>query len=93
MSDSFDVIVIGAGIAGATVAANLGATHRVALVEAEEQAGYHTTGRSAAIWMRNYGPPDVRVLTGLSTIFLWPRRGYRHRPSRGRTQDHLSRPP
>ena len=69
MSDVFDVIVIGAGIAGATVAANLGATHRVALVEAEEQAGYHTTGRSAAIWIRNYGPPDVRVLTGLSRDF------------------------
>ena len=70
MSDKFDVVVIGAGIAGATVAANLGATHRVALVEAEEQAGYHTTGRSAAIWIRNYGPPDVRVLTGLARDFF-----------------------
>jgi D-arginine dehydrogenase len=67
---SFDIIVIGAGIVGATVAAGLGATHKVALVEAEEQAGYHTTGRSAAIWIRNYGPPDVRVLTGLSHDFF-----------------------
>jgi len=70
MSQNFDVIVIGAGIVGATVAAGLGATHKVALVEAEEQAGYHTTGRSAAIWIRNYGPPDVRVLTGLSYDFF-----------------------
>ena len=70
MSELYDVIVIGAGIAGATVAADLGATHRVALVEAEEQAGYHTTGRSAAIWIHNYGPPDVRVLTGLSRDFF-----------------------
>ena len=70
MSQAFDIIVIGAGIAGAGVAARLGATHRVALVEAEEQAGYHTTGRSAAIWIHNYGPPDVRVLTGLSRDFF-----------------------
>jgi D-arginine dehydrogenase len=70
MSQSFDVIVIGAGIVGAAAAAALGNTHRVALVEAEEQAGYHTTGRSAAIWIHNYGPPDVRVLTGLSREFF-----------------------
>ena len=66
----FDVVVIGAGIAGATVAAHLAADHRVALIEAEEAAGYHTTGRSAAIWILNYGPPDVRVLTGLSRRFF-----------------------
>ncbi len=70
MSQGFDVIVIGAGMAGATVAAGLGATHKVALVEAEEHAGYHTTGRSAAIWVRNYGPADVRLLTGLSREFF-----------------------
>ena len=67
---AFDVIVIGAGIAGATAAAALAADHRVALVEAEEAAGYHSTGRSAAIWILNYGPPDVQVLTGLSRSFL-----------------------
>lgn len=65
-----DVIVVGAGIAGATVAAHLAPDHRVALVEAEEAAGYHTTGRSAAIWILNYGPPSVRVLTGLSRAFF-----------------------
>lgn len=70
MSEIYDVIVIGAGIVGATISAGLGATHKVALVEAEEQAGYHTTGRSAAIWIRNYGPPDVRLLTGLSRDFF-----------------------
>ncbi len=69
MSAQFDVIVIGAGIVGASAAAGLGATHKVALLEQEEQAGFHTTGRSAAIWVRNYGPPDVRVLTGLSYDF------------------------
>jgi D-arginine dehydrogenase len=53
----FDAIVIGAGIAGATAAAHLSATRRVALLEAEESAGYHSTGRSAAIWILNYGTP------------------------------------
>lgn len=66
----FDIVVIGAGIAGATASAALSADRRVALIEAEEQAGYHTTGRSAAIWVRNYGPPDVRALTALSRPFF-----------------------
>lgn len=70
METSFDVVVIGAGIAGATTAAALSPAQRVALVEAEEQAGYHTTGRSAATWIQNYGPPDVRQLTGLSRAFF-----------------------
>jgi D-arginine dehydrogenase len=70
MSQNYDIIVIGAGIVGAGVAAALGASHKVALVEAEEQAGYHTTGRSAAIWIHNYGPPEVRLLTGLSRDFF-----------------------
>ncbi len=67
---AFDAIVVGAGIAGATVAAHLSADRRVALIEAEEAAGYHSTGRSAAIWIQNYGPPDVRTLTGLSRQFF-----------------------
>ncbi len=61
MRPVFDVVVIGAGMAGASIAANLSAHRRVALVEAEEAAGYHTTGRSAALWTANYGPPDVRI--------------------------------
>jgi len=69
METDFDIAVIGAGMAGATAAANLSPNKRVALIEAEDVAGYHTTGRSAAIWMQNYGPPDVRVLTRLSRAF------------------------
>jgi D-arginine dehydrogenase len=65
----FDVVVIGAGMAGATAAAFLSTEKHVALIEAEEVAGYHTTGRSAAIWIQNYGPPDVRELTRLSRPF------------------------
>jgi D-arginine dehydrogenase len=65
-----DCIVIGAGIAGASAAAHLAADRRVALIEAEEAAGYHTTGRSAALWILSYGPDDVRALTGASRSFF-----------------------
>ena len=83
----FDVVVIGAGMAGATAAAALSADRKVALVEAEEAPGFHSTGRSAAIWILNYGPLDVRMLTGLSRSFFEnPPPGFadvqliRHRP-------------
>ena len=66
----FDIVVIGAGIAGATAAAHLSPYRRVALIEAEESAGYHTTGRSAALWIQNYGPRDVRELSRLSRAFF-----------------------
>jgi D-arginine dehydrogenase len=65
-----DVVIIGAGIAGASAGAFLAATHRVALLEMEDVAGYHSTGRSAALWILNYGPLDVRVLTGASRGFF-----------------------
>jgi D-arginine dehydrogenase len=69
-TNTFDAVVIGAGIAGATAAAHLAADRRVALIEAEESAGYHSTGRSAAIWILNYGPPDVQAMTGASRPFF-----------------------
>ena len=65
----FDIVVIGAGMAGSTAAASLSADRRVALIETEDVVGYHTTGRSAAIWVQNYGPPDVRELTRRSRAF------------------------
>jgi D-arginine dehydrogenase len=66
----FDTVVIGAGIAGAAAAAHLAADRSVALIEAEEAAGYHSTGRSAAMWIENYGPPVVRLMTSLSRPFF-----------------------
>ena len=67
---AFDIVVIGAGIAGATAAAHLASEKRVALVEAEDAPGYHTTGRSTALWILNYGPADVRAMTALSRGFF-----------------------
>lgn len=81
----FDALVIGAGIAGATAGAHLSATHRVALLEAEESAGYHTTGRSAALWILSYGSADARILTGASRDFF-------ERPPVGFTEVPLAHP-
>ena len=68
-SDEFDVVVIGAGIAGTSVAAELAQTRRVLLLEQETQPGYHTTGRSAALFTVSYGPPIIRALTRASEAF------------------------
>ena len=58
-----DILVIGGGMAGASVAAVLAAEARVTLLEMERQPGYHTTGRSAAMYEPTYGPPMIRALT------------------------------
>jgi len=71
----FDVIIVGGGIAGASLGAALGARRRTLIVEAEEQCGYHTTGRSAAFWLAHYGGPEVMPLTLASGPMLeqgWP---------------------
>ena len=70
MSESFDSLVIGGGIAGATAAYHLSFDRRVALIEAEEAAGYHTSGRSAALWVANGGPEYERTLARESFAFL-----------------------
>src|SRR4051812_40348558 len=66
----FEALVVGAGIGGATAAAHPPPPRRTALLEAEESAGYHTTGRSAAIWILNYGTADAQLLTAASGDFF-----------------------
>lgn len=65
-----DVIVIGGGIAGASAAALLSETHHLALLEMEERPAYHTTGRSAAMFLVDYGIPSVRAVTASSLGFF-----------------------
>lgn len=65
----FDVVIIGAGIAGASLAWRLAKRRSVVLLERESQPGYHSTGRSAAMFMESYGPPMVRALTRASRAF------------------------
>ena len=62
----FDIAIVGAGIAGASLAAEIGDRARVLVLEAEDQPGYHATGRSAAFWSETYGGPDIQPLTTAS---------------------------
>jgi len=66
----FDLVIVGAGIAGASLAAEISATRSVLLLEAEAHPGYHATGRSAAFWDECYGGPLVQPLTTASGPFL-----------------------
>ena len=70
MTESYDIAVIGAGMAGASIAAELAPHARVLLAEAEPMPGYHATGRSAAFWDECYGGPDVVPLTLASGPYL-----------------------
>ena len=70
MTDRVDFLIIGAGIAAASVGYWLAPHGRVLLLEAESQPGYHSTGRSAALFMESYGTPQVRALTMASRAFL-----------------------
>lgn len=65
-----DVIVVGAGIAGVGIAAQLGPAQRVVVLEQEPLPGYHTTGRSAAVFAESYGGATVRLLSRGSRSFL-----------------------
>lgn len=65
-----DFLVIGGGIAGASVAYFLAPHGRVILLEREAQPGYHSTGRSAALFDESYGSPQVNALTRASRAFF-----------------------
>jgi D-arginine dehydrogenase len=88
------VIVIGAGIAGASAAAFLAARGPVVILEAEPQPGYHTTGRSAASYIDTYGHPKVCALTRASREFFWdPPAGFADYPLvRPRAELEIARP-
>src|SRR5215218_2135573 len=66
----FDVVIVGGGIAGASLGAEIAGKRRTLIVEAESQCGYHATGRSAAFWLESYGGPQVAQLTAASRAFL-----------------------
>ena len=61
-----DIAIIGAGIAGAGLAADLAGDFSVVLIEQEERPGFHSTGRSAAIFIQNYGNAPIRALNRFS---------------------------
>ena len=65
----YDFVIIGAGIAGASMGWELAGQRRVLLLERESQPGYHTTGRSAALYSATYGTANIRALTRASRAF------------------------
>jgi D-arginine dehydrogenase len=78
---NFDFLIVGAGIAGASIAARLSESHSVVLIDMEERAGYHTTSRSAASYEPNYGPPPMLAFTRASEAFFKsPPKGFADAP-------------
>lgn len=66
-----DVLIIGAGMAGASAAYFLAPHAKVVLLEREPQPGYHSTGRSAALYSETYGNATVRAITSASRPFYF----------------------
>ena len=76
-----DFLIVGAGIAGASIAYWLAPHGSTVLLEREAQPGYHSTGRSAALFLPSYGTPQVRALTLASRAFLErPPQGFAEHP-------------
>ncbi|MBV8908213.1 MAG: FAD-binding oxidoreductase, partial [Sphingomonas sp.] len=92
MSD-FDVIIVGGGIAGASLGAEIAGKRRTLIIEAEDHCGYHATGRSAAFYLESYGGPEVAKLTIASGDFLTkpPSEFSEHGFLRRRGDVHLTR--
>lgn len=70
MSIKPDILVIGGGIAGISAGARLASDASVTVLEAEPVIGHHSSGRSAAIFIRNYGNATLRALNAASAPFL-----------------------
>jgi D-arginine dehydrogenase len=79
--DTYDFIVVGGGIAGASAGFELAAFGSVLLLERESQFGYHSTGRSAAVFLKSHGPDVIRALASASkAFFLDPPGGFSEYP-------------
>jgi D-arginine dehydrogenase len=81
MMQSTDVLIIGAGMAGASAAYFLAPHVKVTVLERESQPGYHSTGRSAALYSETYGNATVRAITTASRNFYFhPPEGFSPHP-------------
>src|SRR5213075_2770385 len=74
--ETYDIVVVGGGIAGASLAARLVPEAKLLIIEAEDLCGRHATGRSAAFWQASLGgDTPERRLTLVSRSFFdarWP---------------------
>jgi D-arginine dehydrogenase len=81
---TYDFIVVGAGMAGCSVAYELAQSARVCVLEAEPRPGVHATGRSAALFAPSYGGREIRALTRASRAFFdHPPGGFSEHPLLG----------
>jgi D-arginine dehydrogenase len=81
MTQGVDYVIIGGGIAGASIGHFLAPHGRTVLLEREPQPGYHSTGRSAALFLESYGTAQVRALTRASRAFFdHPPAGFAEHP-------------
>ncbi len=70
MVQTADFVIIGGGMAGVSLGAELSKDASVIILEAEKSIGYHSTGRSAAIYIKNYGNETLRALNAVSEPFF-----------------------
>ncbi|MGH3428780.1 MAG: FAD-dependent oxidoreductase [Mycobacteriales bacterium] len=70
MNARAEVIILGSGIAGSSLATEFADRRSIVLLEADDSPGRHATGRSAAMFFESYGNPVIRVLTRASRAFL-----------------------
>jgi len=70
VTSAYDVLVIGGGIAGVSIAYELATDRSVGLIEMESTLAYHTTGRSVATFLESYGGRTIRQLTTASRAFM-----------------------
>jgi D-arginine dehydrogenase len=81
MTTDCDFLVIGAGVSGAAAAWELAALGKTILLEMEDQPGYHSSGRSAALYTPNYGPAPVReICQAAGAFFNAPPPGFADHP-------------
>ena len=71
-----DILIVGGGIAGASLGARLAEDRRVMLIEAEDLCGRHATGRSVAFWQASLGgdTPERQLSLASKPMFDrdWP---------------------
>jgi D-arginine dehydrogenase len=67
---NLDILIVGGGIAGASLGAEIAGRRNTLIIEAEDYCGYHSTGRSAAFFLESYGGPVVAQLSTASAEFL-----------------------
>ncbi len=79
MVETTDVLVLGGGMAGVSIGYELAADRHVTVLDMEATLAFHTTGRSAAMYLATYGGPVIRALTVASRRAV--RRGRRAEPA------------